>query len=307
MKTFIDLFAGIGGFRVALEEQGLECVFSSEKDEAAAHVYHRNFLEKPQGDIQRISEKNVPKHDILCAGFPCQSFSISGNHTGFKDNRGQLFYDIVRIADYHKPPLLLLENVKNILRVHDGTVIRAIRNALEEIGYTVYISLLNASHYGIPQSRSRVYFICLRKGKGLSFEEPEPTHEQVFLRDLLDGEVERHLIIQRDDIFIEKEDEPEPKNAPIRIGRVNKGRQGERIYHPNGHSITLSADGGGIGAKTGLYLIEGYVRKLSLSEGKRVMGFPDKHYVSDSRFGYKQLGNAVIPKMVSLIYNGVSL
>lgn len=306
MKTFIDLFAGIGGFRVALEKQGLECVFSSEKDEKAAHVYHRNFFEKPRGDIQRISEKNVPKHDILCAGFPCQSFSISGNHTGFKDDRGQLFYDIVRIAAHHKPPVLLLENVKNILRVRDGAVIRAIRNALESIGYTVHCSLLNASYYGIPQSRSRVYFACLRKGMGLKFKEPQRTYQQVFLRDVLDKSPENHLIIQRDDIHIQKTDEPDPKTAPIRIGYVNKGGQGERIYHPNGHSITLSADGGGIGAKTGLYLIDGNIRRLSLSEGKRVMGFPDSHYVSESRWGYKQLGNAVIPKMVSLIYNGIS-
>lgn len=306
MKTFIDLFAGIGGFRVALEKQGLTCVFSSEIDGEASRVYYDNFREKPYGDITTIHAKDIPAHDILCAGFPCQSFSISGNHTGFKDDRGQLFYDIVRIADYHKPDLLLLENVKNILRVHDGAVIQAIRNALDEIGYTVYTSLLNASHYGIPQSRSRVYFTCLKKGIGLRFKEPKPTHEQVFLRDILDEDAETDLIIRRDDIFIERADEPEPKAAPIRIGRVNKGRQGERIYHPNGHSITLSADGGGIGAKTGLYLINGYVRKLSLSEGKKVMGFPNRHYVSDSRFGYKQLGNAIIPKMVSLIYNGVS-
>ena len=306
MKTFIDLFAGIGGFRVALEKQGLTCAFSSEIDEEASRIYYDNFTEKPHGDITAINEKNIPAHDVLCAGFPCQSFSISGNHTGFKDDRGQLFYDIVRIAEYHKPPLLLLENVKNILRVHEGDVFRTIRNELDGIGYKVFPSVLNASHYGIPQSRSRVYFTCLKKGEGLSFEEPEPTHEQVFLRDVLDDDTEQELIIQRDDIFIEEEGEPEPKNAPIRIGRVNKGRQGERIYHPNGHSITLSADGGGIGAKTGLYLIDGYVRKLSLSEGKRVMGFPNDHHVSDSRLGYKQLGNAVIPKMVSLIYNGVS-
>ena len=306
MNTFIDLFAGIGGFRVALEKHGLTCVFSSEIDEEASRVYHENFREKPHGDITTISEKDIPAHDILCAGFPCQSFSISGNHTGFKDDRGQLFYDIVRIAKYHKPPLLLLENVKNILRVHDGDVFRTIRNELDRIGYTVFPSVLNASHYGIPQSRSRVYFTCLRKGIGLRFEEPEPTHDQFFLRDVLDEEAERHLIIQRDDIHIEEEGEPEPKNAPIRIGRVNKGRQGERIYHPNGHSITLSADGGGIGAKTGLYLIDGNIRRLSLSEGKRVMGFPDNHYVSESRFGYKQLGNAVIPKMISLIYNEIS-
>ena len=284
----------------------MECVFSSEKDEEAARVYHRNFFEKPHGDITTISEKDIPAHDILCAGFPCQSFSISGNHTGFKDNRGQLFYDIVRIAAHHKPPVMLLENVKNILRVRDGAVIRAIRNAFESIGYTVHCSLLNASHYGIPQSRSRVYFTCLRKGMGLKFKEPERTYQQIFLRDVLDKSAENHLIIQRDDIHIEKEDEPDPKTAPIRIGRVNKGRQGERIYHPNGHSITLSANGGGIGAKTGLYLIDGCVRKLSLTEGKRVMGFPDAHTLSNSRYGYKQLGNAVIPKMVSLIYNGVS-
>ena len=306
MNKFIDLFAGIGGFRVALEKQGLACVFSSEIDKEASLVYRENFGEEPHGDITTISEKDIPAHDILCAGFPCQSFSISGNHTGFKDDRGQLFYDIVRIADYHKPPLLLLENVKNILRVHNGAVIRAIRDALEEIGYTVYTSLLNASHYGIPQARSRVYFTCLRNGTGLRFEEPKPTYDQVFLRDVLDDDTEKDLIIRRDDIFIEKQHEPEPQNAPIRIGRVNKGRQGERIYHPNGHSITLSADGGGIGAKTGLYLIDGNIRRLSLSEGKKVMGFPDNHYVSESRLGYKQLGNAVIPKMVSVIYNGVS-
>jgi DNA (cytosine-5)-methyltransferase 1 len=306
MKTFIDLFAGIGGFRVALEKQGLTCAFSSEIDEEASRVYYNNFKEKPYGDITTINEKDIPSHDILCAGFPCQSFSISGNHTGFKDNRGLLFYDIVRIAAYHKPPLLLLENVRNILTIDKGNVLRTIRKELEGIGYTVYYSLLNASYYGIPQSRSRVYFTCLRKGTGLKFQEPPRTYEPIFLRDVLDKSTERHLIIQRDDIHIEKKNEPEPKAAPIRVGYVNKGGQGERIYHPNGHSITLSADGGGIGAKTGLYLIDGNIRRLSLSEGKRVMGFPDSHYVSESRFGYKQLGNAVIPKMVSLIYNGIS-
>ena len=136
--------------------------------------------------ITTINEKDIPSHDILCAGFPCQSFSISGNHTGFKDNRGLLFYDIVRIAAYHKPPLLLLENVRNILTIDKGNVLRTIRKELEGIGYTVYYSLLNASYYGIPQSRSRVYFTCLRKGTGLKFQEPPRTYEPIFLRDVLD-------------------------------------------------------------------------------------------------------------------------
>jgi DNA (cytosine-5)-methyltransferase 1 len=305
MNKFIDLFAGIGGFRVALEEHGMTCVFTSEIDEEASRVYCSNFGNEVHGNITNIDEKDIPPHDVLCAGFPCQPFSISGNHTGFKDNRGRLFYDIVRIADYHKPPLLLLENVRNILTIHNGKVLRTIKNKLDDIGYTVQPLLLNASHYGIPQARSRVYFICLKKGTGLKFQKPEPTYQQVFLRDVLDGCVEEHLIVRRSDISIDKRDEPEPRIAPIRIGQVNKGGQGERIYHPNGHSITLSADGGGIGAKTGLYFIDGDVRKLSLSECKRVMGFSDSHHVSTSPQGYKQLGNAVIPKMVALIYNGV--
>ena len=306
MNKFIDLFAGIGGFRVALEEHGLTCVFTSEIDEEATRVYRNNFADsKVHGDITAIDEKDIPPHDVLCAGFPCQSFSISGNHTGFKDNRGRLFYDIVRIAGYHKPSLLLLENVRNILTIHKGKVLRTIKNKLNDIGYTVSPLLLNASHYGIPQSRSRVYFVCIKKGSGLKFQKPQPTYQQIFLRDVLDECVEKHLIIQRDDMFIDKKDEPEPEFAPIRIGQVNKGGQGERIYHPNGHSITLSADGGGIGAKTGLYFIDDNVRKLSLSECKKVMGFLDSHCVSDSPQGYKQLGNAVIPRMVSLIYNGV--
>ena len=306
MKKFIDLFAGIGGFRVALEGHGLTCAFSAEINKEVSRIYQKNFSDKPSGDITKISEADIPSHDILCAGFPCQSFSINGNHTGFKDNRGRLFYDIVRIANYHKPPLLILENVPNILKINNGKVVKTIKNELKKIGYKVYPSLLNSSYYGIPQARSRVYFICLRKDAGLKFSEPKPTHEKVFLRDILDDDVENDLIIHREDAEIDKDIQPEPQFCPIRIGQVNKGRQGERIYHPNGHAITLSASSGGLGAKTGLYFIDGNIRKLSLSECKKAMGFSESHYVSESAQGYKQLGNAVIPKMISLIYSGVS-
>ena len=306
MEKFIDLFAGIGGFRVALEHHGLTCAFSAEINKEVSRIYHKNFGDKPKGDLTKISEKDIPSHDILCAGFPCQSFSINGNHTGFKDNRGRLFYDIVRIANYHKPPLLILENVRNILKINNGKVAKTIEKKLDKIGYKVYPSLLNASFYGIPQARSRVYFVCLRKDAGLKYTEPIPTNEKVFLRDILDDDVENDLIIDRKDADIDKDIQPKLQLCPIRIGHINKGRQGERIYHPNGHAITLSASSGGVGAKTGLYFIDGNIRKLSLSECKEAMGFLKSHHVSESAQGYKQLGNAVIPKMISLIYSGVS-
>ena len=288
MKTFVDLFAGIGGFRVALERRGLTCVFTSEIDKYAKDVYRRNFGCEPDGDIREVEAQDIPKHDILCAGFPCQSFSISGNHTGFRDNRGQLFYEICRIAEYHKPSILLLENVKNILTINKGQVLSIIKTQLDEIGYDVHYSLLNASNYGIPQSRERVYFTCLRKGSGLKFHEPLPTNQQIFLRDILNPDVDDSLTIKRDDIVIEKQSDAETRLAPIRVGYVNKGGQGERIYHPNGHSITLSAAGGGVGARTGLYLSNGKIRKLSLDECKRLMSFSDNHIVSSGTQGYKQ-------------------
>ncbi len=111
--TFIDLFAGIGGFHLALSSFGAECVFASEWDKYAAETYHKNFNIMPYGDITKIEVQDIPEHDILCAGFPCQAFSISGKQKGFEDTRGTLFFDIARIANYHKPKVLLLENVKN--------------------------------------------------------------------------------------------------------------------------------------------------------------------------------------------------
>jgi DNA (cytosine-5)-methyltransferase 1 len=137
MYKFIDLFCGIGGFRLALEKRGLECVFSSDIDGYAQEAYKKNFGEIPANKI--------PKHDILCAGFPCQPFSISGKMGGVKDPRGRLFYEIHRIVKYHKPSILLLENVKNILTIANGNVIKKIEKRLNEIGYNLYKHILNAS------------------------------------------------------------------------------------------------------------------------------------------------------------------
>ena len=309
---FIDLFCGIGGFRVALEKYGLECVFSSDIDRYAQDSYYKNFKEKPNGDITEISEKKIPNHDALCAGFPCQSFSISGKQAGIKDSRGRLFYEIIRISNYHKPKILLLENVKNILTVDNGNVIKTIESKLDEIGYKIKRHILNSSYFGVPQSRERVYFVAVRKDYSEvlnNYKEPKITMKKIFLENILEKKPSEHLFVKRDDTFISKREENiENDFKPIRVGIINKGGQGERIYSPKGHAITLSAYGGGVGARTGLYSTkEGRIRRLSINECKKIMGFSTKHIVSEGIQGYQQLGNAVIPDMIGYIWKNLRI
>jgi DNA (cytosine-5)-methyltransferase 1 len=307
MYRFIDLFCGIGGFRFALEKRGLECIFSSEIDPYAQEAYRQNFGEKPNGDITEIHANRIPKHDILCAGFPCQPFSISGKRGSTADYRGRLFYEIHRIAKYHKPYVLLLENVKNILSIDGGSVVKEIEQLLDEIGYTVHRYVLNASYFGIPQARQRVYFVALRKDmQGLDYTPPKETYKKIFLEHILEKEVDEKLIVKRSDIKIKRaENDLEYTLKPIRVGFVNKGSQGERIYSPKGHAVTQMSAGGGGGAKTGLYNTAQGVRRLTVDECKKVMGFPITHKTSGGLRAYRQLGNAVIPDMVGYVYDSI--
>jgi DNA (cytosine-5)-methyltransferase 1 len=165
--TFIDLFAGIGGFRIAFQELNGKCVFSSEWDRYAQKTYEANFGEVPFGDITKIDEKKIPDHDILVGGFPCQPFSIAGvskknalgRQHGFLDKtQGTLFFDIARIIDARKPKAFLLENVKN-LKSHDkGNTFRVIEETLKKLGYNVYSEILDAKHY-VPQHRERIFLL----------------------------------------------------------------------------------------------------------------------------------------------------
>ena len=308
MHRFIDLFCGIGGFRVALEKEGFDCVFSSEIDKHASEVYYKNFRERPEGDIRNIPEKEIPPHDILCAGFPCQSFSISGNLQGTQDARGKLFYEILRIAEYHQPYILMLENVKNIVSIDQGKTLKTMEVKLNDIGYEVNKHVLNASHFGVPQKRERIYFVCIRQDAyltSLKYNKPTESFKKIYLEDILEEKVAPKLYIQRKDIVLNEMADISNNLKPIRIGIVNKGGQGERIYSPKGHAITLSAHGGGVGAKTGLYLDHKGIRRLSLTEGKRAMGFLDSHIISLGTQGYKQLGNAVIPSMINHVYGSI--
>lgn len=299
---FIDLFAGIGGFHIALSSFDAECVFSSEWDTHAAKVYENNFGIKPFGDITRINESDIPKHDILCAGFPCQAFSISGKQKGFEDTRGTLFFDIARITKFHKPKILFLENVKNLIKHDKGNTIKTIKRTLLDLGYTVHYKILNAGDFGLPQNRERVYIVCFSNHlKIKNFNFPEPTNKVISLNDILEKNADIKSI-KRNDIIISKKYIPkknlfgelELPNKLIQIGIVNKGGQGERIYSTYGHACTLSAYGGGVGAKTGLYEVNGGYRRLSPRECARVQGFPDTFKIDTSRSqAYKQFGNSV--------------
>lgn len=167
--TFIDLFCGIGGFHQAMESLGGECVFASDIDADCRKTYENNYGIKPQGDITKIEVKDIPAHDVLCAGFPCQSFSKAGNRRGFEDEtKGTLFFDVCRILDFHKPKYALLENVRNLASHDHGNTWKVIHDSLEKIGYNMLPEpVIFSPHYiGIPQHRERVYIMCIRKDVG---------------------------------------------------------------------------------------------------------------------------------------------
>ena len=307
---FIDLFCGIGGFRAALAKLGHHCVFSSDFDEDARSIYEENYGERPAGDITTIPTSEVPIHDVLCGGFPCQPFSISGNQAGFEDARGTLLQEILRIARDRQPKVLFLENVKNYRTHESGRTLSKTIQLLESANYQVHFEVLNASRFGIAQKRERIYFVCFRKDLDISnFLFPVPTDEPVSLKEyLLPQEDERleELFIEREDMRLSDKLPIKGENRPIRIGTVGKGGQGERVYSPLGHAITLSAFGGGIGAKTGMYLINGKVRRLHPEECSRLMGFP-KTFIQHPRKNvcYKLFGNSVVIPLIEKIFHSI--
>lgn len=303
--TFIDLFAGLGGFRIALESLGAKCIYSNEWDSDAQEVYSNNFSEIPEGDITKIDENSIPEHDILCAGFPCQAFSISGKQKGFEDSRGTLFFDVARIVKAKKPKIVFMENVKNFATHDGGKTLEVVRNTMEDLGYDFNQKVLNAVDYGIPQKRERIYMVCFRKDLKIDkFSYPKPFKLSKHVEDFLlkDEVLLKNLYVDRSDIhYLNKEDNLY-SNKSIRLGIVNKGGQGERIYSTKGIAITLSANGGGVFAKTGGYLINGRPRKLHPRECARIMGFPDSYKLSKKiSQAYKQLGNSVVIDVLQLI------
>lgn len=302
--TFIDLFAGLGGFRLALESFGAKCVYSSEWDKAVQEVYYKNFNVMPDGDITKVDEKNIPVHDILCAGFPCQAFSISGKQRGFDDSRGTLFFDVARIVRYHKPKIIFLENVKNFATHDNGNTLKVVVTTLEELGYNVYYKVLNSVDYGIPQKRERIYIVCFRKDiDNKKFTFPTKSKLEKHVIDFLEENPDVTIYNEKKyPIIYNGKLDNEFSNKMIRLGIVNKGGQGERIYSIKGIAATLSAYGGGVFAKTGGYLVNGIVRRLSPRECARIMGYPDTYKITNNKTeAYKQFGNSVVIDVLQYI------
>lgn len=305
---FIDLFAGLGGFRLALESLGAECVYSSEWDHFAQEVYAQNFGEVPMGDITQIDESSIPEHDILCAGFPCQAFSISGKQLGFEDSRGTLFFDVARIVKLHQPSVVFMENVKNFASHDKGNTLAVVKRTMEELGYTFFYKVLNSLDFGVPQKRERIYMVCFRADLNVKqFDFPKGFPLNHFVEDfLLPAHEVEDLVVVRDDLSLVESLPSNNETKSLRIGTVGKGGQGERIYSPKGIAITLSAHGGGAFAKTGGYLIDGKTRRLHPRECARIMGFPDTYIIHKNRNqAYKQFGNSVVINVLQYIAEAI--
>ena len=304
---FIDLFAGIGGFRMALQNLGGKCVFTSEWDKNAKVTYKANYGETPFGDITRDSTKNsIPDNfDILCAGFPCQAFSIAGKRGGFEDTRGTLFFDVAEIIKIKKPKAIFLENVKGLRNHNGGKTLATILNVLRnDLGYYVPDpQIINAKNYGVPQNRERIYIVGFRNDLNIdSFSYPEPLEEKVFF-----GKVKEENVV------------PTKYYLSTQYLRTLVSHKERHASKGNGFGYEIIKDDeisnaivvGGMGRERNLVIdnritdytptthIKGEVnregiRKMTPREWARLQGFPDNFIipVADAS-AYKQFGNSV--------------
>ena len=192
MYKSIDLFAGIGGIRLGFDQafgNDIKIVFVSEWDDKAVETYKANFGNDIDvvGDITKVSEDDIPEHDILLAGFPCQAFSLAGHKRGFEDARGTLFFDVARIVERHKPKVVFCENVKNLVNHDRGRTFKVIRSILEELGYEVYFQVLNSKNFGVPQNRERIYVVAFRRDIAHdTFIFPDKTDDSKTIKDIIE-------------------------------------------------------------------------------------------------------------------------
>lgn len=303
---FIDLFAGIGGTRLAFEAVGGECVFSCERDKFARRTYKENFAEEPQGDITNIASDEIPEHDVLVAGFPCQPFSLSGvskknalgRPHGFDDpTQGTLFFEIKRILAARRPSAFLLENVKN-LKSHDrGNTFRVIREALsDDLGYHVQHAVLDAVAF-VPQHRERIFIAGFRHEVDFEFPVFAPERRPVF-RDILEDDVPEKYVLS-DKLWKWFQDYAEKHR------RAGHGF-GFGLTSLDGCSRTLSARYYKDGSEILVPREAGNPRRLTPRECARLMGFPDdfRIVVSDTQ-AYKQFGNSVVSPLVRDLAEGI--
>lgn len=271
---FIDLFAGIGGFHIAMSNNGAECVFASEINKFARKTYIDNFYASSKKlfdggfyneDITKFPSSDIPDFDILCGGFPCQPFSQAGLKNGFNDDRGNLFFNISDIIQVKQPKAFFLENVRGLLTHDNGNTFKVIQETLtNKLGYSLYYKILNASDYGVPQSRQRIFLVGFKNDKLNSFLFPEPVPLKFNMSDVWGGECSREI------------------GFTLRVG----GRGSKITDRHNWDS----------------YLVNGEVRTLGVKEAKLMQGFPDDFVFNCSLTqSMKQLGNSVAIPVVEAI------
>lgn len=308
--SFIDLFAGIGGFRIALQSIGGKCLFSCEINEHCQKMYQENFGETPAGDIKTIDPNDIPKCDVLCAGFPCQPFSISGKKMGLKDERASVIESIFNIVSHLKPKVVMLENVKHLLHHNNGETLQHIISNLNKIGYNISYNILNAKNFGVPQNRERLIIIASLNGK-FDFSKLQ-KQKSIKIHDILDQEGDFEFLESNEYKIIDNPTRQQSglifcgyRNKKIRTTGVREGtehlsrvhKQPNRIYSIEGTHPTLSSQ-----ETSGRYWIlldNGRVRKLTINECFKIMGFPEDYKLKSSISElYKQVGNSVcIPKV----------
>lgn len=305
--TFIDLFAGIGGFRVAMQSLGGKCVFTSEWDEKSQLTYKANFGDAPFGDITKeITKQYIPDNfDVLCAGFPCQAFSIAGRRGGFEDTRGTLFFEVAEIIRRKKPKAIFLENVKGLTNHGQGKTLATILNVLRnDLGYFVpEPQILNAKNFGVPQNRERIFIVGFRNDLGVTeFDYPKPTVKKISFIDVREEKTvpsKYYLSNQYLNTLIKHKERHESKGNGF----------GYAIINDDGIANAIVC--GGMGRERNLIIdhrLEDYIpttnikgeinrqgiRKMTPREWARLQGYPDKFIipVADAS-AYKQFGNSV--------------
>lgn len=292
--TYIDLFCGIGGFHLAAASHGMKCVFACDIDEDARLAYRYNFGIEPAGDIVGVIAEEIPDHDFLFAGFPCQPFSIIGKKDGFADPRGTLFLEIVRILDAKRPQGFVLENVKQLVTLQRGEVMRRILHDLESLGYSVEYRILNALDFGLPQKRERTIIIGSLNELG-TFPWPDKPVPMMPLTEILEDSPDpKHFVSQR---IRDKRHKAHVSEHKPGIWHENKA--GNISSYP--WSCALRA-----GASYNYLLVDGE-RRLTPREMLRLQGFPDDFSIvcNDSQTR-KQAGNAVPVPMVQAVIMGIA-
>lgn len=296
---FIDLFAGIGGIRQGFAPFFGECVFSSEWDKFSQETYLANFGERPSGDITKIAPEDLPGFEVLLAGFPCQPFSYAGHKKGFSDVRGTLFFNIREIAEYHRPKVLFLENVKGFKNHDKGNTFATVKQSLENLGYNVFSEVLNARHFGVPQNRERIYIVAFIDDVDFNF--PEPPYTKVRVGDILESVVDdKYTISDKGWAGLRRRKSAHKiKGNGFGYSIFNEASPYTnailRRYCNDGQEILIEQQGKN-------------PRKITPREAARLQGFPESFVIPVSNTqAYRQFGNSVAVPVVTALAKSIAI